>query len=111
MIDKIKDIYFECLDPLFDNKVGIVFSVDKNYINYLCVTLESLKRNSLSSNAYDIIVLFNDDLEEYKKNIIISYYSNSNFNIRFLNIANIISRLEHSIFYTTQFFPISVYYR
>ncbi|RTJ05749.1 hypothetical protein C3H99_03700, partial [Campylobacter jejuni] len=112
MIDQIKDIKicFKYVDPLFDNKIGIVFGVDENYINYLCVTLESLKRNSLSNNTYDIVILYSN-LEEYKKNIITSYYSDINFSVRFLNIDNIMSQLDHSIFYTTHYFTVAMYYR
>ncbi|EOI6144613.1 glycosyltransferase family 8 protein [Campylobacter coli] len=105
------DNYCKCVEPLFDDKIAIVFSVDENYINYLCVTLESLKRNSSSKNNYDIVILCSD-LEDYRKNIIISHYSNdSNFSVRFVKIDDILKQIDNSIFYTTQHFTVSTYYR
>ncbi|SUX06395.1 glycosyltransferase family 8 protein [Campylobacter lari] len=104
------DNYYKYVEPLFDDKIAIVFSVDKNYINYLCVTLESLKRNSSSKENYDIVVLYSD-LENYIKNIIVSHYSNNNFSIRFFNVDDVVKQINSSIFYTTQHFTIAVYYR
>ncbi|ECP7611228.1 glycosyltransferase family 8 protein, partial [Campylobacter jejuni] len=104
------DNYYKYVEPLFDDKIAIVFSIDENYINYLCVTLESLKRNSLSKDNYDIVILCSD-LEDHKKNIIVSHYSSNNFSIRFIGIDDIMKQIDNSIFYSPQHFTIAAYYR
>ncbi|EEN9639219.1 glycosyltransferase family 8 protein, partial [Campylobacter coli] len=105
------DSYRKCVEPLFDDKIAVVFSVDENYINYLCVTLESLKKNSSLINNYDIVILCSD-LEDYKKDTIIShYFNNNNFSVRFVDVSDIMKQMDGSLFYVTQHFTVATYYR
>ncbi|WP_353055128.1 glycosyltransferase family 8 protein, partial [Campylobacter jejuni] len=107
----MNNINFHSIVPLFDNKIGIVLTVDENYISYLCVTIESLQQNCSVGNNYDIVVLssYNND---FIQNVIVQNYSKKNFQIRFININYIMNYFDNHLFYISGgHFTIAVYYR
>ncbi|MBZ7973680.1 glycosyltransferase family 8 protein, partial [Campylobacter molothri] len=97
------------IKPVYKDNIAIVFSVDNNYINYLPVSLNSLKFHSSKIYSYDIIILY-EQLEEYKINKIISIYKDDNFSIRFINISEYIKNMREYL-YICNHFSISNYYR
>ncbi|HDZ5091127.1 TPA: glycosyltransferase family 8 protein, partial [Campylobacter jejuni] len=108
--EKIKNINFHSIAPLFDNQIGIVLAVDENYINYLCVTIESLQYNCSIENDYDIVILFSYS-NDFIQNEIIQNYSKENFSIRFIDISYIINYFDDQFFYICNHFTIAMYYR
>ncbi|EAM0062670.1 glycosyltransferase family 8 protein, partial [Campylobacter coli] len=112
----LENTHFQDKDtkPYFKEKIAIVFSVDENYINYLCVALQSLKAHSTSEHNYDIIILYTN-LNAYKIQIFMEHFSSKNFKIRFLDMKDILKLFDNKLFYLHDGhgdqFTIATYYR
>ncbi|HEB9332198.1 TPA: HAD-IA family hydrolase, partial [Campylobacter coli] len=100
------------IEPVFEDSINIVFAVDKNYIPYLSVALQSLIENSSDKFNYDICILHSDINDEEIQ--IFSKLEKANISIRFVNIKKyIIHSIQQKgiVFHTRSYFTISIYYR
>lgn len=100
----------EELFPKFQDKTAIVFSVDRNYLPYLQVTVISLLRNISTDNRYDIIIMY-DDLNASEQNEFLKGLpSFPNVSVRFFNVSSYIDTYKKE-FYIEIHVTISTYYR
>lgn len=102
------------LDPILPafekNNIAVVLSCDKNYVNYLGVTITSLFAHSSKNYNYDILVLYTD-ITDWQQKEIISISKESNHSIRFIKISNLLSKDIQEKFFITGHFSQATYYR
>lgn len=102
------------LDPILPafekNNIAVVLSCDKNYVNYLGVTITSLFAHSSKNYNYDILVL-HTDITDLQQKEIISISKESNHSIRFIKISNLLSKDIQEKFFITGHFSQATYYR
>ncbi len=77
--------------PVFKKSVNVIFSIDKNYVKFFPVVLQSLITNSSVENNYDILVLYTGMDENQQKAILSMVSKKHNFSIRFFAIDKILS--------------------
>lgn len=108
ILDKVK--------PAFNNNnIPIIFSFDKNYLDYGIVALYSLIKHSNSSMNYDISILHTDiDKISIDKTISI-IEDRTNISIRFFNISSFIgsvkNKYQSNIFFLSNHLSLATYYR
>lgn len=95
------------INPIFSNKIAVVFSSDENYAPYLGVTIQSLLSHINSSQTYDIVIL-EDNLSKNNKEKIAKLSKSDNVSIRYYNIKQFIKGYS---FYTLAHFSEAAYYR
>lgn len=105
------DVYCDEIFPAFEkNNIPIILSCDKNYVNYLGVTITSIFSHSNEVDNYDILVLHADIPVHHQKDIL-SISNNSNHSIRFIKIDNLLSNDIRKKFFITAHFSQATYYR
>lgn len=75
----------ETIKPFFKKQdIVIAVSSSDEYSPYLCVYLESLKENASKDKQYDIVI-FERNISERNKKIILEYIQTKNISIRYFN--------------------------
>lgn len=93
-----------------ENKYGIVFTPDDNFVKYFGVTLQSLIENSSKENFYDVIVFECDITDDNKKRLM--KLIPQNFSLRFYNIDTYIKTNFPQINLKSQdYWSIAMFYR
>ena len=83
MQQTINNLKLEEITPVWrDNYVAIALSSSNEYVPYLSVCLESLKENSSENNNYDIVI-FEDSITDYNKNLLKKIIEQKNISLRF----------------------------
>ena len=96
------------IQPLGRNYITLCFSSSNAYSPFLCIAINSAICNSSENFKYEIIVL-TTDLSEGNKDILTRFVENTkNFEIRFVNISNLV---KNKNFYTWAHFTPFTYYR
>lgn len=94
----------------YNLKVPVFFTVDDNYIPYLCITLKSLIDHSKKVNKYEIYIVHNQLSEQSKKIVRRLIINRPNFTIKFINVSlrlqELSIRLDVRDYYTS-----STYFR
>lgn len=102
------------LDPILPafekNNIAVVLSCDKNYVNYLGVTITSLFAHSSKNYNYDILVL-HTDITDWQQKEVISISKESNHSIRFIRINNLLSKEILQKLFVIGHFSQAIYYR
>lgn len=99
------------LSPIFGkDSICLAFSVDKAYVPYLAVTLQSLLAHANPKYCYDVIVLHSGLPAEAKSKLLTDTAGNENFSLRFFDVSAHIQKIR-SLFYTTLHFSEETYYR
>lgn len=88
------------------NIVPIVFSVDNNYVPYLAVVIQSLKKVANENNIYFIAIL-NTDLSELNISRL-EALSDDNFKVNCYNVKGYVNQKR---FYSNSHYSIAMYYR
>lgn len=96
--------------PKFQNKIGLCFSCDDNYVKILAVALKSIVENSSSNNEYDIIVM-HTDISESSFEILKQVCNKVNFSIRLYDVSEFLKNYDNNLFYLSFYYNISTYYR
>jgi wbbM protein len=98
--------------PAFkEHNIPICFSVDKNYILYLGVAIQSLIVNISSEKNYDILIFTSNISSLERKKITQLALSSHNVSIRFFDIKEYIKNKFPASFFTSGHFTEAVYYR
>lgn len=103
----------QIVNPAFDNKIGICFCSDENYLPYLSVAVQSITNKASSDFNYDIVVLCSNINQKQKRDFI-EYFSRENISIRFLDIEPFIKELTNENLPLSDFcthLTIAMYYR
>ena len=86
----------ETIKPFFKKQdIVIAVSSSDEYSPYLCVYLESLKENASKDKQYDIVI-FERNISERNKKIILEYIQTKNISIRTSRIFRILIMLSNS---------------
>lgn len=98
--------------PAFENRnIPIIFAVDKNYVPYLSVAIQSIVTNSSDFENYDIIILYTD-LYEFQKRMLISIGKDTkNVSIRFINMDSYVKEYNLSSLMHINHITLSAYFR
>ncbi|MDF7676735.1 DUF4422 domain-containing protein [Neisseriaceae bacterium ESL0693] len=102
------------LYPAFkNNNIAICLATDKNYVNYLAVTIQSLISHASSVNNYDINIIYSELTDYQKKSILNMIHDKSNFSIRFININHFLSanKKEKISLFESGHITVASYYR
>ena len=75
---------FNIIDPIFKNYIAIALSSSNEYVPYLSVCLQSLKEHTSLYSNYDIII-FERNITEKNKNLLIKQMKEKNISLRFVN--------------------------
>ena len=81
------------IDPIFKNYTAIAMSSSNAYVPYLSVCLQSLKEHMSLYNNYDIVI-FERNITEDNKRLLISQVKKNNISIRFVNPEALLSEYE-----------------
>lgn len=85
----------EDLEPYFKlNNIPIVLTSSDYYIPYAAMTLQSIVKNSMPTNNYDVIFLYSNITDESKNILKDVIKNNKNFNLRFYNITPMIGKYK-----------------
>lgn len=99
----------EKLSPKWENnKTAICVSSSNEYAKYLSVYLESIKYHSNTKKYYDIVI-FERNISDRNKSLIINAISAKNISVRFFNPSQILSQLQ--MYVTHSYFKEECYYR
>ena len=77
------------------NIIPIFFATDDNYLDYLLVTLASLKDHANKKNQYDLYVLYDHISLSNRKRV--KTFEQDNISIRFVNVGLRALRLENNL--------------
>lgn len=82
--------------PAFkQNNIEIVLASDNNYVDFLCVAIQSVIENASEDNNYDFIVL-SDDISWLNKEKIASLSDKDNISIRFYDVGEMLQHYHFS---------------
>ena len=100
------------LYPAYKNKnVPIVFAVDKNYVEYLSVAIQSIVDNSDTRNNYDIVIL-HQDLYEYQQRMMLDIINGyTNISIRFVHMKSFMQEYRLAALITINHITTAAYFR
>lgn len=90
--------------------IPIFFSVDDNYLPYLAVTLESIKKYASREYNYIIKVLHSNTVCQKNQDTIIETYNKEPFEIEFVDISAKLEDISEKL-YTRDYYSKSTYYR
>ncbi|MBQ6438352.1 glycosyltransferase family 8 protein [bacterium] len=96
------------VQPLFSDKVAVVFATDKNYWPYFCVALQSLLSNTSADKKYDICVLTSEPLSFNRRGA--KFFARENVSIRFVTIDERALQLDLGE-HVNQYYSTVTYYR
>lgn len=100
------------LKPFFETQnVPVVFAVDKNYVPYLSVAIQSIIDNSDKFSNYDIVVLYTDLFEFQKRMLLTQAEGRKNISIRFVNMDRWIDEYKLRSLMQINHITVSAYFR
>lgn len=100
------------LNPFFEaQNVPVVFAVDKNYVPYLSVAIQSIIDNNDKFLNYDIVVLYTDLFEFQKRMLLSQVEGRKNISIRFVNMDRWIDEYKLRSLMLINHITISAYFR
>lgn len=77
--------------PAFDKKnIPVIFAVDRNYVPYLSVAIQSIVDNASDDNNYDVIILHQDLFEFQQRMLLATVGNKKNISIRFVHMSSFI---------------------
>ena len=92
-------------------EIPIFFTIDDNYVPYICVAIQSIIENASKENQYKIIVLHQGLTDENIKNI--SAFEKEGFEIKFVymkdGLETITDRVENRL--RCDYFTLTIYFR
>lgn len=100
------------LSPAYkDNNIPVVFAVDKNYVEYLSVAIQSIVDNSNRKNNYDIVIL-HQDLYEYQQRMMLDIINGyTNISIRFVHMTSFMQEYKLSSLMNINHITTAAYFR
>lgn len=92
MQQTINNLKLEEIAPVWqDNYVAIALSSSNEYVPYLSVCLESLKEHTSENNNYDIVI-FEDSITDYNKDLLKKIIEQKNISLRFTTPPHIFDK-------------------
>lgn len=100
------------LKPFFEaQNIPVVFAVDKNYVPYLSVAIQSIIDNSDKFSNYDIVVLYTDLFEFQKRMLLSQAEGKKNVSVRFVNMDRWIDEYKLRSLMQINHITVSAYFR
>lgn len=88
--------------------VPIFYAVDKNYLPFLAVAIESIKRNANCENNYNIHVLYTGDLGDKLEGVL--QMQTENLRIEFTDVSKEIASISNML-HCRDYYTNAIYYR
>jgi lipopolysaccharide biosynthesis glycosyltransferase len=105
------DLKKEIFPAFNSNNIAIVFCVDKNYMKYVAVTIQSILSNTTLNNNYDILILGNG-LSIYNKKQCLEMIKNyHNVSLRFYDIDIYLKEYKIDEYTTFGWYTNAIFYR
>ena len=100
---------FNFIEPAFkDQNIVIAVSSSDEYSPYLCVYLQSLKEHADQNKNYDIVI-FERNIEQRTKDIIVNHIATNNISIRYYNPMQFFKNCK--LFISHEYFKEECYFR